>query len=307
VKVSSEALQRAAVLVLIALVVAVTCAFLGRWQWDKHVARDAANATIGANWSAPAVPLAAVVPSAQDEPAASEQWRPVSVIGHYLAGVSVLLRNRPVDGTPAYHVLVPFQVDGGAVLVVDRGWVALGSTGGTSAAVPPPPTGTVVLVARLRLPEPPSARSAPAGQVQNANSGQVLAAAGLPSSTAAYQWYVGVVSESPAPATPLGPLPSPGTDPGPYLSYAVQWWLFALAGLLAFCWMARREIVDDLAAAPRLAAAPAEAPPADPVAVAPAPTAPRTSTRPASPRHRGRDELAEDAEIETQIPASGPR
>ena len=284
-RVSSAALRRAAVLVLVALVLAVTCALLGRWQWNKHVARDAANATIGANWSAPAVPLGTLVPSVDDEPAAFEEWRTVSVSGRYLADAGVLLRNRPVDGTPAYHVLVPFQVDGGAVLVVDRGWVALGSTGTTSAAVPPPPAGAQHLLARLRVPEPPSDRSAPPGQVQNVDPEQVLAAGGLSSSTATYRWYATVVAESPAPATALGALPPPGTDPGPYLSYAVQWWVFAVAGLAAFCWMARREIVDDLAAHPRPVDRPAPAPPV--------PAPPR--------RRRGRDELAEDALLDAQL------
>ena len=304
-KVSSAALRRAAVLVAVGLLVAVTCTFLGRWQWDKHVARDAANATFGANWSAPAVPLASLVPSADDEPAAPDEWRSVAVTGHYLPDAGVLLRNRPVDGTPAYHVLVPFQLDGGAVLVVDRGWVPLGTSGTTSATVPAPPGGTVDLVARLRMPEPPSDRSAPAGQVQNFDPGQVLAAGGLPTSTVAYRWYAAATAESPAPAAALAALPTPVTDPGPYLSYAVQWWVFALAGLLAFCWMARREIVDDLAGARRAAAATAGAAPVAAVAAS-------TSTMPRSPgptapphRRRGRDELAEDAEIDTQITASG--
>ena len=320
-KVSSAALRRAAVLVAVGLLVAVTCTFLGRWQWDKHVARDAANATIGANWSAPAAPLGSLVPSVGDEPVASGEWRTVSVTGRYLGDAGVLLRNRPVDGTPAYHVLVPFQVDGGAVLVVDRGWVALGSTGTTSAAVPPPPSGDVALVARLRLPEPPSDRSAPAGQVQNVDPGQVLAAGGLPASSAAYRWYVGVVSESPAPAVALGALATPTTDPGPYLSYAVQWWVFALSGLLAFCWMARREVVDDLAGRPATVARPAASMPADSSSPGPrtdssspgsaGPPEPATVvSRPAPPRmppsprrRRGRDEVAEDALIDSQLPA----
>ena len=44
--------------------------------------------------------------------------------GEYLPDSDVLLRNRPVDGTPAYHVVAPFREDSaGAVLLVDRGWV----------------------------------------------------------------------------------------------------------------------------------------------------------------------------------------
>ena len=317
--VSSAALRRAAVLVLVALVVATTCTLLGRWQWNKHVARDAVLATFATNWSAPAVPLASLVTAPGAEPAASDEWRSVKVTGHYLVGSTVLLRNRPVDGQPAYHVLVPFQADGGGVLVVDRGWVPVGNDAQRADGVPAPPGGTVDLVARLRLPEPPSNRSAPPGQVQHLAPAQVLAAGDVPAGTLAYRWYATAVSERPAPATPLAALDTPSTDPGPYLSYAVQWWVFALGALAAFGWMARREILDDRVAQ---AAAAARSPAPAPVDASDAASRPATSrgageptaspipairpaTRPDPPapaRRRGRDELAEDALIDAQRP-----
>ena len=308
-RVSSAALRRAAVLVLVALAVATTCTLLGRWQWHKHIVRDAHIATVDTNWAAPPAPLASVVSVPGDAPVASDEWRSVTVTGHYVLGSAVLLRNRPVNGQPAYHVLVPFQTDDGAVLVVDRGWVPVGNDAQTADDVPAPPTGTVDLVARLRMPEPPSNRSAPAGQVQNFSPAQALAAGNVPPGTVAYRWYAGLASESPAPATPLSPLATPSTDPGPYLSYAVQWWVFALGALGAFGWMARREILDDLAG--RTATAPVGPAPVAPPDQAPVPAerlVPRVGMRPPIPRPprrpRGRDELAEDAEIDTQITAS---
>lgn len=245
--VSSAALRRAAVLVLVALAVATTCTLLGRWQWNKHVARDAVLATQNANWTAPPVALTSLVAAPATEPVAADEWRSVRLTGHYLAHSAVLLRNRPVNGQPAYHVLVPFQADGGDVLVVDRGWVPVGNDAQRGEDVPAPPAGTIDLVARLRLPEPDSNRSAPPGQVQNFAPTQVLAAGHVPTGTPAYRWYASMVSEQPGAATPLDVLETPSTDPGPYLSYAIQWWVFALGALAAFGWMARREILDDLA------------------------------------------------------------
>ena len=35
----SPAARRATVLVLVGIVLAVVCTFLGRWQWDRHVWR----------------------------------------------------------------------------------------------------------------------------------------------------------------------------------------------------------------------------------------------------------------------------
>ena len=330
-RVSSAALRRAAVLVAVGLAVAVTCTLLGRWQWHRHVVRDALIATVEANWAAPAVPLASLVPAVDDEPRAADEWRSVAVTGHYLAGSAVLLRNRPVNGTPAYHVLVPFQVDGsdgdgaadgGTVLVVDRGWVPVGNDAQAADDVPAPPPGSVELVVRLRMPEAPSDRSAPAGQVQAIDPAQVLAAGGVSAGATAYRWYAGLASESPAPATALGTLASPSTDPGPHLSYAVQWWVFAVAGLAALGWMARREIVDDLAGRVPVRAAPAgessgagSSGTARPAPVVPPgglplpdePLAPPSggTMRPPIPRPprrpRGRDELAEDALLDAQL------
>jgi cytochrome oxidase assembly protein ShyY1 len=284
------ALRRAATLVAVGLAVAVVCTFLGRWQWHRHVTRDALIATVEANWAAPTAPLASLVPAADAEPVAGDEWRSVTMTGEYLPESTVLLRNRPVNGTPAYHVLVPFRTESSALLVVDRGWVPLGADGQTTADVPAPPSGTVTLVGRLRLPEAPSDRSAPAGQVQSVDVDQVLAAGGAAVAPPAYRWYVGLSAETPAPATALGALPEPSTDPGPHLSYAVQWWVFAAGGLVAFCWLARRELLDDAkarAAQRRRAAV----------------TAGWASSAPPQ-RRRGRDELAEDALIDAQLRAS---
>ncbi len=317
---SPAARRRAAVLVLVAVALAVTCTFLGRWQWHRHVARDARIAVVQANWAAAPVPLASLA-TVDDEPAAADEWRSVTVAGEYLPDATVLLRNRPVEGVPAYHVLVPFLVPAtdpdepaepgelvepgvprGAMLVVDRGWIRVGDDGSTAPQVPVPPAGTVDLVVRLRLPEPTSDRSAPAGQVQAVDIGQVLAAGylapvGHPASDpSAYRWYAGLVSESPAPATPLGALSAPSTDPGSHLSYAFQWWAFALGGLAAFTWMARRELLEDAATR---AGSPSPATTGPPPS---ATTSPPVGTRPPRPRRRrGRDEEAEDALIDAQV------
>ena len=64
-----------------------------------------------------------------------------------------------------------------------------------------------------------------------------------------------LVSEDPAPATrPSAPTP-PSEDPGPHLSYAIQWILFAIMGF-AFIWYMirtelrhRKEDAEDRAAA----------------------------------------------------------
>ena len=52
-----------------------------------------------------------------------QQWQRVTATGHYLPDAQVLARLRVVEGDPAFEVLVPFAVDGGPTVLVDRGYV----------------------------------------------------------------------------------------------------------------------------------------------------------------------------------------
>ncbi|GIG20952.1 hypothetical protein Cch01nite_16760 [Cellulomonas chitinilytica] len=307
----SPAVRRAAGLLLVAVVLAVVCSLLGRWQWNRHVWRDGQIAIVEANYSATPVPLDTVLTGAGAAVADDEEWHQVTATGHYDDAATVLLRNRPVDGNAAYHVLVPFVVEdasagtadaptqAGTVLVVDRGWVPLGANGSDDVAAPPPPSGTVTLTARLRHDERPSTRTAPTGQVHAISAEQVLAAGGLGGSPT-YATYGQMVDEDPAATVALGALERPDTDPGSHLSYAFQWWTFALGGLVAFSVAARRELRADDAPAVPAASTPgaAGAPPA------PARPGPRVD-RPH--RRGGRDEDDEDALIDAQLSAEHPR
>ena len=147
----TPARRRAVGLVLVGVVLAIVCTFLGRWQWHRHEWRDAQIATVERNYDATPVPLAEVVPEPSAALAGPDEWRQVVTDGRYLPGATVLLRNRPVDGAPAYHVLVPFEVAStGDVLVVDRGWVPTGADASAAVDVPEPPAGDVRVVVQGR-------------------------------------------------------------------------------------------------------------------------------------------------------------
>lgn len=290
----SPAVRRAVGLVLLAVTVSTACVFLGRWQWHRHVDRDAAIRLVEANYDADPVPLAELLPAPGAALDPGDVWRPVTVSGRYEQDATVLLRNRPVDGQPGFHVLVPLVLDEPAddagtpaVLLVDRGWIAWDTDASGEVAVPPAPEGEVTVTARLRADEPRADRDAPAGQVQAINVEQVLAA-GDASPARAYAAYGGLVREDPAAATALGRLPQPSTDPGSHLSYAFQWWVFALGALVGFTWMARRELLEARQAAAGAADGPDTAAP----------------PRPAAPvrRRRPSDEETEDSLIDAQLP-----
>ena len=103
--------------------------------------------------------MTSVLPQ-QDSSAPDEQWQRVTATGHYLPDGQVLARLRVVEGDPAFEVLVPFAVDGGPTVLVDRGYVKP-EQGSRVPAIAPPPKGTVTITARLRDSEPAPEGKAP--------------------------------------------------------------------------------------------------------------------------------------------------
>jgi len=91
-------------------------------------------------------------------------------------------------------------------------------------------------------------------------------------------------SEDPAPATRPQPLEEPSADPGPHLSYAIQWILFAIMGFVFIGYIIRterahrREEAEDAARGERAASRPDAA---------------------AKRRRRDRDAEAEDALVDS--------
>ncbi|MTE23626.1 SURF1 family protein [Microbacterium sp. ZXX196] len=225
--------------VVVAIAFAAVCGFLSHWQFERNEQREAANQLIADNYDAAPVPLADLV-AGTDDFDAGDEWRPVILEGTYLTDDQLLARNRAQGGTSAYEVIVPFQLTDGRILAVDRGWVPPAYDGGAEA-VPEAPTGTVTVVARLRPSEalPTSGRSAPEGQLPTIHAPSVAEVAGEGTITTAYAL---MVSEDPAPAEAPAALAAPEEDPGPHLSYAIQWILFAVMGFVFIGYMIRTEI-----------------------------------------------------------------
>ncbi|MGV2983582.1 SURF1 family protein [Microbacterium sp. AGC85] len=232
-------LVRWGVYVLIAIAFAVACAFLADWQFDRNESRSEQLALVAQNYDAQPIPLSEAF-AADGALDPQDEWHPVLLQGEYLSDEQVLVRNRPHGGTSAFEVLVPFQDVDGRVFIVNRGWVPPGEEA-TPDAVPAAPTGTVEVIVRLRPgePLPASGRSAPEGQVPTIHLPSIAATASGEVITSAYGL---LVSEDPAPETPLGAFDSPTEDPGPHLSYAIQWILFALMGFIFIGYMIRTEI-----------------------------------------------------------------
>lgn len=226
------------VYLLIAAAFAVACAYLSQWQFDRNESRGGQIALVEQNYDATPVPLTEAI-GTDGVFDAGDEWLPVTLEGEYLADDQVLVRNRPHGGTSAFEVLVPFRDEDGRLFIVNRGWVAPGE-GSLPDEVADAPSGTVSITVRLRAGEalPTSGRSAPEGQVPTIHLPTV--ADGLDGEVVTTA-YGQLISEDPAPTEALGGFDAPDEDPGPHLSYAIQWILFAAMGFIFIIYMIRTE------------------------------------------------------------------
>lgn len=223
----------------LAVVFAVACVLLSRWQVARLDQAASTNRLVTANWTADPVALDGLLPAAAawDD---SLEYRPVEVSGVYEVDGQTLVRNRPYNGNPGFEVLTPLRLGDGSVFIVDRGWVPVGSNQDSPDTVPAPPEDPVTVIARLKPAEGRiEGRSAPAGQIATIQLDDLSAQLEEPLRTAAYGL---LVAEAPAPldAPPLAAM-KPVADEGLHISYAIQWVLFAVMGFGGLGWAIRHE------------------------------------------------------------------
>ena len=251
-------LLRPAWLALFAVVIAfayLCFTVLAPWQLGKNTKTSRENNQIASSLSADPVPLKTYLPH-QDSSAPDAQWRRVTATGRYLPDHQVVARLRVIDGDPAFEVLTPFAVEGGPVVLVDRGYVRpeQGSKVPTIAA---PPAETVTITARLRDSEPVVQGKDPfrqdgTQQVYSINTAQISALTRVPLAGS----YVQLVDGQPG---GLGVIALPRLDAGPFLSYGIQWIAFGIVAPILlgyFIYAEIRERRREKAAAPDTPAAP---------------------------------------------------
>lgn len=229
-----------AVLGAVALAVTAVCLAAGFWQLSRLGAKRALNAARAAALAAPAEPLGES-PGALDRQAG----RKVVAEGAYDGAWHVLLSARFHKADLGVEVLTPLRTNAGGVLLVDRGWMRAED----GQDVPPGSlaepgahrvTGVLEPLPR-REGMPPWRRLDGAGAVRW--STHELDSASL-------------ARHAPYPLAPylLVALPEPGAPPVParvgprkldeqaHLSYAIQWFAFALVtvvGTAVLAWRAR--------------------------------------------------------------------
>lgn len=223
---------------VVAALLAVALVNLGLWQLRRLDERREHNSLLAARTAAPVVDVAA-----EPEPADPDVlvYREGAATGTYVADEEVLVRSRSLNGSPGAWVLTPLLLADGRAVVVNRGWIpAVGHP-----TLPPDaaaPSGQVSVRGLLQATQrrgsfgpvdPPDGRLDTLARVDLERLGQQVA-------EPLYPLYLQLEAQEP----PAGDLPAlvppPPRDEGPHLSYAIQWFTFAVMGVGAYGLIIRR-------------------------------------------------------------------
>lgn len=220
---------------LLILVVSLGCVRLGLWQLDRLEHRRAENTRLQERLAAPALELSSVTDLSSGAATEELEYRRVQVTGTYRTEEEVLQRSRAHRGENGYHVLTPLVTDGGAVLLVRRGWVPY------RLDEPPvrqalPPDGEVTVRGYLETSEEQSGFGPT--DPEDGRLARVFRAdvARLDRQVSGELWpmLVHLESQVPPPGELPRPAPRPEFDEANHLSYALQWFSFAVIAIVGY-------------------------------------------------------------------------
>jgi len=198
---------------------------LGRWQLGRAEEKRVLFASFAAGDVAAIDLPGGLVPV--------ERYRRVRASGRYDAARQFLLDNMPREGIPGVHVLTPLVRDDGSVVIVDRGWIAIGGDRRALPALPVDEAPRQVTGRADALPRPAVELEAPPGSgwprlVSFPTTGELSAALGV----AVHPQVLLLDAGEPDGFT--RDWQAPGMPPERHVGYAVQW--FGLATAVAVTW-----------------------------------------------------------------------
>lgn len=220
----------------IVLLLAAVFIRLGVWQLDRHQQRQDDNASGLARLSTPPASLDELLDEAGGDIAAIE-FRRATVEGKFDPASEVLIRSQVDLGVAGFHVITPLVLADDVAVLVNRGWVPLVMDSTPIEAAPPSGIVTVEGWVELSATRPPLGAIEPEGRLDILNRVDI----GRIEEQVPYDLLpVYVVATGDRDVIPRPQRPPDFTETGPHLAYAVQWFGFALIGLVGFSALARR-------------------------------------------------------------------
>lgn len=234
-----QAIRRWAPWLALVVLFAIATTLLSWWQFARREERVERISQVTQNYDAAAIELAEISWLEVGNGLRADEWRPVNLKGNFLPKDAILVRNRPLNGSPGFLQLVPFRTVTGEVIVVERGWLPAGSDITEPLLNPLPDDQPKELVVRLRQGEADSGKQSVAGRLDTIDLAEYSKL--YPALSIETRFYGRLASELPtAEEAPL-PQPKPSLNEGNHLSYALQWLLFGIMAFAAFWWAYRND------------------------------------------------------------------
>ncbi|MFD0314140.1 SURF1 family cytochrome oxidase biogenesis protein [Streptomyces flavalbus] len=236
---------------LVALLLIPTMIWLGFWQLHRHDERAARNQLVEDALAADPVPVERLT-SPGHTVTRAERYRTVTAKGRFDTDDEVVVRRR-TNGNDriGYHVLTPFVLTDGRVLLVNRGWIPADPDSQTAfPEIPAPPRGETTVTGRLMPDETTEASGI--RDLDDLPDRQIMLISSEREADRLGARVLGGYVVQTAPE-PTGDTPEQLGDPGREnaalnMAYAVQWWLFAAGVPTGWVILVRREARDRAAA-----------------------------------------------------------
>lgn len=221
---------------VLAMIVTMTGA--GFWQLDRLDDRKARNVEVREAMALEPQPVDVLL--AADDDAALD-LTPTLVIGEYLDDSSFFVANRTFESQAGVWLVTPMRLADGSLVAVSRGWVPRLWAAGEDPREIVTPSGSVEVLGRLQS-------SIDGGRIGGGSTSILPEVSRLDLDEVelmlgvelADRWVQLEVQAPPLENLPI-PVPRPGLDEGPHLSYAFQWFFFSSATVVVYGLILRKK------------------------------------------------------------------
>lgn len=225
------------------VVVALAALFirLGFWQLDRLKERQAHNAVAAKNLAQGPVDVEDLI--ADTTGLESIEFRTAYAEGEFDHTEEVLIRSQVHNGQAGFHVLTPLVRPDGSAILVNRGWVpSKGSVSAEGFHLRPPSrlVGWVSLSQEKPAFGPADPSNGPIDVFNRVDIGRIQQQV----SYLLDPIYL-VMTEPQLEGPPIPVRPPDTTNEGPHLAYAIQWFGFAVIGIVGFSLLVRRSFREE--------------------------------------------------------------
>lgn len=221
------------------LAIAVLFITLGFWQLRRHEELIRLNEMGEGRLAASVEDFETLL--ANTDPEALE-YRRVVVSGEFESEHEVFIRSQVYRGNSGFHVVTPLVLEDDGAVLVNRGWVPLEFEQLPEEQIRAP-LGMVTVEGWVQASQqrPPLGPEDPPGEILDTLNRVDIDRIGQQVPMALAPVYVNQIGEQSADLPVPVSLPT-FDDQGPHLAYAVQWFGFALVGLVGYFFLARRRL-----------------------------------------------------------------